>query len=117
MSTQKMTLDDLRIHHPYYCHTGNFYSNKPSKRWKDWASFYNEYKDADVDMNLIFRWDVKRHDDDTYYMEIFIMRQRKGIFAPQVIEVVTEANVDQIVEVLTRHAETIKAIWNPIIKP
>jgi len=56
-----MEFKDLLQDHDYYCSDSNYYSKDAGQSWDSFQDFYNKYKDADVDMNLIFRWDIKRN--------------------------------------------------------
>lgn len=107
-----LTIKDLAIKHDYYCSDSNYYSNKPYCKWESFKDFYEEMKDAD--MNLVFRWDViKEEDSDVYYMEIFMIHQRKGIFAPHFIQQVTDEDVILIIEYLKPHKKKLDKIWLP----
>lgn len=113
-----MNYKDLFIEHDYYCSESNYYSNEPACTWRNWEEFYKEYGDADVDMNLIFRWDA-HHDEDLGhdYMEIFMIHQRKGIFAPHYISLISESNFNEIIQMLNVHYEKLKSIWSPMSNP
>lgn len=132
------TLKELAVDHPYYCSDSNYYSRDPSGKWQTFNDFYEEYKDADIDYNLIFRWDIKLYDKiepkkstdtvtiiyteqeladmakDRYYCEVFMIHQRKGIFAPHHIESITEDDVPKFIEIMTAHFERLKEMWEPI---
>lgn len=107
----------IGCNHDYYCHTNNYYSNDPFSEWGTWKEFYDNWIDVDVDMNLIFRWDIRAYEEieTKYYMEIFIIQQRKGIFCPQLINNVTPNDFDSIVELLSKHYCKIRNLWNPFI--
>jgi len=113
------TLKELAADHPYYCHTANFYSREPGQNHATWEEFLDEWGDADADYNFPFRWDIKSDAEDEneeapYRMEIFFMLQRKGIFFPVTIDLVTEEDIPSIVEYLTRKWEYIKRVWAPL---
>lgn len=110
------SLKDLAVDHPYYCSNSNYYSNDASVTLNTWKDFYTMYKNADVDMNLIFRWDLHLTEGytDRYSMYIFIMHQRKGIFAPFIIKYVDETDLHEILEILNKHYEKIKELWEPL---
>ncbi len=110
-----MRLENLAIDHDYYCSDSNYYSNDASLTYANWPDFYNDFFDCDVDMNLIFRWDIKQHDSGEYYMEVFMMQQRKGIFAPIYISVVNDQDCNSIIELLQKHIDKLKKIWEPIV--
>lgn len=113
-----MKLKDLAVKHSYYCSDNNYYSNKPQAEWDTMTEFLDEYEDADIDMNLVFRWDVYEPDADEdekkWRAEIFIMHQRKGIFAPHIIRKITEGDVKRFVKFLKKHKNYLKEIWMPL---
>ncbi len=117
-----MTLAELAVDHPYYCSDSNYYSNDAGMVYDTMKEFLDEFEDADVDMNLVFRWDVKPDlsDEDyetplgTYYAEIFMMHQRKGIFSPFHIRSITEEDVPRFVEYLKVHQQTLQELWKPL---
>lgn len=79
------------------------------------GDFYSEFHDADVDMNLIFRWDVhEREESGRFYMSIFMIHQRKGIYHPIRIGYVDDADMKTIVPFMQKHWETLNSIWKPI---
>ena len=112
-------LKDLLVEHDYYCSESNYYSNDAANTWENWENFHDEYKNADVDMNLVFRWDLKEkinEDGDKiegYCMEVFMIHQRKGIFAPHIIENVNESDLENIKSYLQPHFDKLKSIWTP----
>ncbi|WP_336790379.1 hypothetical protein [Gordonia malaquae] len=122
------------IDHPYYASDGCYYT--PGTQWADvhteypdWSSFIEEWGDADPDYNLVYRWDWNREDpsDYTYEIEndpefvmpgdtlhIYFMLQRKA--KPHSIRIdITEADEPAVLAWLTERAETIRAIWAPIL--
>lgn len=123
MGSKITTIKDLAAEHPYYCSQVNYYSNEAGRSWETWGEFYDEFGDADIDYNMVFRWDVRVYiaDDEPpadklgkYRMEVFIMHQRKGLFAPHFIEVVTDADVESIVEYLSKHWAQMIDLWQPL---
>jgi len=108
-----MQFKDLLISHDYYCSDNNYHSSSAGDKWNNFQDFYEEYKDADIDMNLIFRWDIKETEEGGHYMEIFIIHQRKGIFAPHFIENVTENDFEDIKSLLQPHLDKLSKIWMP----
>ena len=114
-------LQELAVYHPYYCSDSNFYSNKPAQRFETMTEFLDEFESCDIDMNLVFRWDIRpRGESDEaikagrYYAEVFLMLQRKGIFMPVYISHVNEAEAERFIEYAKGHWEVIKALWEPI---
>lgn len=108
-----MKFKDLLEEHDYYCSENNYYSNDASKEWGNFQAFYDEYKNADIDMNLIFRWDIKEKDNGMFYMQVFIMHQRKGIYAPHYIDNVVEDDFENIKSLLQPHLDKIIKNWIP----
>jgi hypothetical protein len=97
-------LVDLAIKHDYYC----------SERYETFADFYEEFHDADVDLNLVFRWDLKEKEESgEYYLEIFQIKQRKGIFTPIHIACFDKKDIPLFQKYLKPHIEKLKSIWKP----
>lgn len=110
-----MTLKELAIEHDYYASDSNYYSNDAGCKYDTWADFYEEFKDADIDMNLVYRWDIfEREKSKRYYMQIYIIGQRKGIYMPIYINYIDEQDVPQIKEFLKPHFEKLISIWQPL---
>lgn len=111
-------LNALLVDHPYYCSESNYYSNDAGARWETMTEFLDEYEDADIDMNLVFRWDVKpRGEENTagrYCAEVFIMNQRKGIFSPHCIAHINEEEAVRFKKYLEKHWATLRAVWEPL---
>ena len=109
------TLKDLAIDHDYYASDSNYYSSDARGYYKTWADFYEEFKDVDIDMNLIYRWDITEDGNSgRYKMQIIIIGQRKGIYMPVHIDSVFEEDVPQIKEFLKPHFEKLLSIWKPL---
>ena len=79
--------------HSYYCSSSNFRTTEYPLMFPCWDDFLSEFKDSDMDLNLVFRWDVwpkddaDGDDDGTFTLEVFIIKQRKGEFMPCVVTV------------------------------
>lgn len=114
-----MDFKNLTVKHPYYCSDSNYYSNNASEYYETWEDFFNDWNDADVEYNHVFRFDIKENINDdetglgTYYAEVFVMLQRKGIFKPCYIKSVSETDKDTIIEFLSKHWEETKKLWKP----
>lgn len=122
--------------HPYYASEGCYYtpgtqSHEVHADWETWEDFKTEWGDTDPDYNLLYRWDWKRPDPDDYKYEIeenpdfeipgdqlqlYFMLQRKAKPFSHHIQI-TEADQDDVRAWLTKRAETMRAIWEPIIEP
>ena len=112
---KQATLKELAADHPYYCSDSNFYSNEASSSHLNWNDFLNEWGgELDLDYNHVFRFDIKEKEQKgTYYMEVFFMLQRKGIFYPVSISEVKEEDAQSILEFLKPHFEKTKELWKP----
>ena len=111
---------DLLADHDYYCSDNSYYRLNFETNYKTFKDFYNEMGNADCDMNLVFRFDIKSRDEneiegDTskYFMEIFMVHQRKGRFVPFFIENVYETDFELMKEYLQRKYAKIQQIWSP----
>jgi hypothetical protein len=116
--------------HPYYCSESNYFSNDCTDSFKSWAGFMQEYKDCDLDLNLVFRWDweaphedetdsstpIKWQGDENYRdsrLVIFWVGQRKGIFRSTNIEV-CRADEPAVREWLTKCFHHLLKLWTPL---
>lgn len=114
------------VDHPYYCNEGNYFAREEvGDEFKSWASFFEAYKDADMDLNLVFRWDWKEGEDcgagtftgDVNYRNghllIFWMGQRKGLYRYSKVEV-CRADEPQVREFLQKRWEHLQTLWAPL---
>lgn len=110
-----MELKDLAIDHDYYASGCNYFSKDAGDNYNTWADFYEVFKDTDIDMNLVYRWDITQRDKSKrYYMQIIIIQQRKGLYMPIHIDYVDENDVPQIIEFMKPHFEKLLSIWKPL---
>lgn len=115
-----MTLQEMAIDHPYYCATNNYFSNEAQAEYETWGAFYQEYEQADPEINLVFRWDVFANVDDNdkplegYYMLLFIMVQNKGLFIPVRILSIEEKDLPEINKYLGVHWKLLNKMWQPV---
>lgn len=112
----------LLVKHPYYCNEYNYESGN-NVEYETFKEFYDDWHDADVDMNLIFRFDVLEYLDNYednedqltgYYANVFIIKQRKGLFLPITIKRIEAKDEDLLMSILERHWMKLKEIWTPI---
>lgn len=45
--------------HPYYAQEGNYFDNGCHERYARWEDFFEEEGDANINMNLVYRFDWK----------------------------------------------------------
>jgi hypothetical protein len=71
--------------HSYYCNQGNYFAREFSDgseiggEFETWADFIEEFGDADMDFNLLFRWDW--HEGEDHELEEFNdVNHRNGEF-------------------------------------
>jgi hypothetical protein len=116
------------VKHSYYCNEGNYYNNDCGSEFKSWADFIDEMGNADLDYNLLFRWDWKvKTDDETgeeipfngdvnyrgEILSLFYMHQRKGRFVYCLVEV-CRADEPAVREFLQKHWGYVRRLWAPI---
>lgn len=114
------------IDHPYYCNQGNYYASESVEdKHKSWGSFITKNADADMDMNLAFRFDWHEGQEnglgeftgDPNYRNgellIFWMGQRKGLYRYSRIEVCRN-DEPAVIEFLRPRWEHMKLLWEPI---
>lgn len=110
-----ITLKELAVKHDYYASDHNYYSNEAAISFNTWADFFEEFNNADVDMNLVYRWDISlREESKRYRMEVFIIGQRKGKYIPVSIDYVDEKDVETILPFMQKHWDKLCAIWAPL---
>lgn len=112
--------------HPYYCNEGNFFSNGCGAEYKTWKGFLESEGNGDLDMNLVFRWDMQWTNDrgeqieptgDPNYrggvLKVFFVGQRKGIFRYATVEVCA-ADEPAIRAWLTIRWNHLRSLWYPL---
>ena len=114
MDSDKLNIEEMAIEHPYYCSDNNFYSNEPRQKYKSMSDFLDDFEHMDIDLNLMFRWDIHKTEDKTYFAEVFLMLQRKGIFKPMHISSVSEEEIPRFKKYARLHWERLNEMWNPI---
>jgi hypothetical protein len=114
------------VKHSYYCNLGNYYANGCGHQYDSFDDFLEEWGDADMDYNLLFRWDWKEYEpddwtdeeveDDDHYsgdkLEVFWMLQRKGAYRFCEIKVNKE-DEQKVIEFLKPRWEYMKSLWQP----
>lgn len=115
--------------HPYYCTEGNYFTSQKHHQtiwpFKSWAEFLAEMGDADLDYNLLFRWDWQEGEDyelapyngdDNYRngrLLLFFMHQRKGYHSTSVVEV-CRADEPAVRSYLEPRLAHLLAVWAPL---
>lgn len=116
--------------HTYYCNEGNYFatgeqhrSSGLGPRFKTFADFLSGWGDADMDYNLVFRWDWVEDEDaphkgDQNYrdgiLKLFIIGQRKGLYNWIEVEV-CRADEPAVLEYLTPRLTHLMGLWSPMV--
>ncbi|KOR22969.1 hypothetical protein [Burkholderia cenocepacia] len=117
------------VKHPYYCTEGQFFANQREHQtvweFKSWAEFIAEMGDADMDYNMLFRWDWHEGGDhelpefngDVYYRNgkllLFFMVQRKGFHSCSIVDV-CRADEPAVIEYLKPRLAHLMQLWAPL---
>jgi len=119
----ELKLEDLAANHSYFCSLQNAFNSQIALSYEKWESFFEEWGTHDLDLALLFRWDIKERTDEVeelkygkYYMELFLLKQNKGVFLPIYIRSVKEDNVNEISDYLDSRFIHIQELWKPIGK-
>lgn len=111
--------------HAYYCSESNYFAtyDKTVTEYKSWAEFAAVEGDADMDYNLIFRWDWSLIDSEAeppeddhyrgYNLTVFWMGQRKGLFRCTIVQV-CRADEKAVVDFLRPRWEYMRKLWEPV---
>jgi hypothetical protein len=114
--------------HPYYATEGCYYASgydQPHYEHESWGDFLAEMGQADLDMNLLYRWDWEipdptDYDEDdgpsltTEHLALFYMQQRKARPVSHRI-VVTREDEQRIGEWLAVRAAHLRLLWSPLL--
>lgn len=118
------------VDHAYYCTEGGYFhsqaDHKTVHEFKSWAEFLGEMGDADLDYNMLFRWDWIERDPETdeptyngddYYRSgrllLFFMHQRKGFHSTSIVEV-CRADEPAVIAYLAPRLEYLLRLWAPL---
>jgi hypothetical protein len=109
------------VHHPYYCADSNYYApgmEQPVERYDSWPHFLEAEGDSDFDMNLLFRFDWKKADEDNEQSHdilwLFWMGQRKGLYRWSEVSI-TDDDELSVMEWLRKRFDHIKLLWEPFV--
>ena len=108
------------IKHAYYCSEDNYFSNECHSTYSSWISFMKEFGDADLDYNLLFRWDWKDADDpdnelNQDELRLFFMGQRKGKYFSSTIRLFKDDEPD-VRKFLKSRMMHLWSLWEPLSK-
>lgn len=110
------------VEHDYYCEQANYYASNPQpyEAYARWTDFVAEEGDADMDMNLLFRWDwqaVAENEDGTDTLLMFFMGQRKGLYrwVEIAIHPLDRERIEpQVIAYLQPRLDHLKKLWEPL---
>lgn len=106
----KLTWDDLITNHSYVA-----YSDKTNE-WDTMEEFLNEYEHSDIDYNWVIRWDITREARKApIKVYIIIFHQRKGIVKRNIIESVSDNDLDRFITYIKKHLRHTRSMGVPII--
>lgn len=104
--------------HPYYCSDSSWYSRDHDESYASMTAFLDQYEDHDPDLFLCFRWDVRLRKEGNpsggYRAEVFIIRQRQGLFVPCMVESITEGEAERFMRYARKHWLKLGELWNPV---
>ncbi|WP_454695714.1 hypothetical protein [Achromobacter aegrifaciens] len=117
------------VDHSYYCTEGQFFTTQVNHQtiwpFSSWADFIAEMGDADLDYNMLFRWDWDEQDDDgnptfngdPYYrngkLKLFFMVQRKGFHSCSIVDV-CRADEPAVIQYLQPRLAHLVSLWEPL---
>lgn len=107
------------IDHPYYMTEGCYYSNECHSEHETWEDFFAEMGDADIDYNLVIRWDWRMGEDwgvEGKEGELLIQtfQQRKARPWSHCITGIKFTDEQKVIEYLKPHWERLKQNWEGI---
>jgi len=104
--------------HPYYASESNYYCNDASTTWETASEFLDEFEDADVDMNQVFRFDLTARDEGKHrwMAQVIIIGQRKGLYMSQNIKHIDDTEVERLEAYLAKHWVNMQKLWSPFVQ-
>ena len=94
------------ISHDYHCEPTNYFSGDTVTRFDSWRDFVLEWGGADLDYNMLFRWDW-----DPGQLVLHFMLQRKGIYQSCIVSV-SKDDQDGVREYLRPRREYMMRLWD-----
>lgn len=116
------------VDHAYYCTEDNYFKSSDIEivyEYKSLGEFLSQMADADLNYNLLFRWDWQEGEDydlapfngDVNYRNgrllMFFMHQRKGYHSTSIVEV-CRADEQAVIQYLTPRLEHLMSLWSPL---
>ena len=102
-----MNLKELASNDKPYYGSGTY-----EEEYETFKDFYEDMKSYDVDLNLVYRFDVIQNDDKTYRLDLFTILQRKGRCNDHYVKVFKEADIPLLKKYLEPHQKVCKQLIN-----
>jgi protein associated with RNAse G/E len=105
------------VEHPYYMREGCYYKAGNLEHYDTWKEYFNDWKDSDDDMNLLWRFDFKIDEESKEIsLDIFYIMQRKAYTYSCHIKKIEEKELKEIEKFLKTKAKKIIDIWAPFLE-
>lgn len=111
------------VDHSYYCNEGNYFATESvESSYKSFSDFIESWGVADMDYNLLFRWDWIEDEDakfngDLNYrngtLKLFWMGQRKGLYMYSTVSVCRN-DEPAVVAFLKPRLMHLLSLWEPL---
>lgn len=121
-----MALELKATKHNYYSSESNYYvggrENYGRNDYDSWEMFKEDWLFSDGtiddDLNHLFRFDILESEENpgNFTLWLFFILQRKGIYRPVHINTITEADLPEIEEFLSKRWEYMKSQWEEFSK-
>lgn len=114
MRTPKKPLHLWEVEHPYYAAEGNYALKDCHETYESWASFVEAEGGADIDLNLIYRWDWNLcEEDEEDALSIYFIGQRKAL-CRSVLVSVKKTDEEAVRAYLRPRWERLRELWEPL---
>ena len=105
--------------HPYHMVEGNYFSNDCHTEWESLGDFLGGYSGADIDYNLVIRFDWREGEDwgvpvGESRLLVQMLHQRKAKLVSHEIKI-TRDEEPAARAYLVRHAERVWENWAPLM--
>lgn len=105
--------------HPYYMAEGNYFASgvhNCCQNFESLDSFIEEWKDADIDLNRIHRWDFNCEDDQKLPTQVtfYYVIQRKANILSCTVKIDASKDEEKIRKFLRPHAILNQKLWEGV---
>lgn len=97
--------------HSYYCAEDNYFGGQCHSEFRSWQAFLEEEGNADLDYNLLFRWDWDRKEKT---LTLFWVGQRKGLFRSTTINAMHPDEEPSVRAWLEWRWHHLQSLWAPL---